>query len=196
MKLFGRSNFIEIYDRALSPAQCETLISGFENFPNKKEGRVESDNNKKLDYDIKKCSQISGDLNNFSDKVTHIIRPSLFSCLKKYDEKYESLRYLSSWSYYSSFNIQKYDGEDDGYKAWHCEHGSSEDSSLRILAWMFYLNDAKSGTEFMNFPTVQGKTGRCIIWPAGWTHIHKGVIPNKGLKYIVTGWVSLVPERS
>ena len=60
MKLFGRSNFIEIYDRALSPAQCETLISGFENFPNKKEGRVESDNNKKLDHDIKKCFKYRG----------------------------------------------------------------------------------------------------------------------------------------
>ena len=71
---------------------------------------------------------------------------------------------------------------------WHCEHGAS--NSNRILAWMFYLNDAKSGTEFMNYPTVQAKRGRCVIWPAFWTHVHKGA-PNKGLKYIATWWISL-----
>ena len=65
-----------------------------------------------------------------------------------------------------------------------------EPYSLRVLAWMFYLNDAKCGTEFMNYPTVSAKMGRLVIWPAGWTHLHKGVTPNRGLKYITTGWCS------
>ena len=26
------------------------------------------------------------------------------------------------------------------------------------------------------------------MWSAGWTHPHKGVTPNVGDKYIVTGW--------
>ena len=87
---------------------------------------------------------------------------------------------------------------DSGYKAWHCEHAyakeydSLAEAPRRILAWMFYLNNAKSGTEFMQYPTVRARMGRCVIWPAGWTHVHRGVIPNKGLKYIITGWVSLV----
>ena len=55
---------------------------------------------------------------------------------------------------------------------------------------MFYLNNAKCGTEFMEYPTVQAKIGRLVIWPAFWTHVHKGVIPNKGIKYIITGWAS------
>ena len=52
---------------------------------------------------------------------------------------------------------------------------------------MFYLNDA-SGTEFMHYPTVRAKIGRCVIWPAGLTHMHKSQI-NKGLKYIISGWI-------
>ena len=56
------------------------------------------------------------------------------------------------------------------------------------MAWMFYLNDAKSGTEFANYPTINAKMGRCVIWPSFWTHLHKGVIPNRGIKYIATGW--------
>ena len=93
------------------------------------------------------------------------------------------------------YNFQKYDGEDDGYKEWHCEHGADDYSSRRILAWMFYLNNAKSGTEFKRYPTVQGKRGRCVIWPSAWTHIHRGVA-NKGLKYIATGWVSYDNSKS
>ena len=105
-----------------------------------------------------------------------------------YKKKYSSLEYLSPWRVFPDYNFQKYQTEDDGAKTWHTEHGGGL-CSTRILAWMIYLNNAKSGTEFMHFPTMQAKAGRCIIWPAGWTHLHKGV-PNKGLKYIVTGWVS------
>ena len=98
-----------------------------------------------------------------------------------------ALDFIQSWTFSKYYNIQKYENEDDGYKQWHCEHGMEENSN-RILAWMFYLNDAKCGTEFAYFPTVNAKAGRCVIWPAFWTHLHRGVIPNKGIKYIATGW--------
>ena len=55
---------------------------------------------------------------------------------------------------------------------------------------MFYLNDAKSGTDFMYHSTVQGKLGRCVIWPATWDYTHRSQLPNEGLKYIVTGWLN------
>ena len=55
---------------------------------------------------------------------------------------------------------------------------------------MFYLNDA-SGTEFMHFPTVDAIMGRCIIWPSAFTHMHRSA-PNKGLKYIMSGWFSFI----
>ena len=88
----------------------------------------------------------------------------------------------------------EYMTETDGYKMWHCEHGPFDISSRRIIAWMFYLNNAKSGTEFMHFSNVRAKRGRCVIWPSFWTHLHKGVTPNKGLKYIITGWASFIPS--
>ena len=40
-------------------------------------------------------------------------------------------------------------------------------------------------------PTVDARMGRCVIWPAAFTHLHRSELPNKGLKYIVTGWISL-----
>ena len=62
------------------------------------------------------------------------------------------------------------------------------------LAWMVYLNDAASGTEFpYQEMIVEPKEGRTVIWPAGWTHPHKGVTPNEGIKYIATGWFYSLP---
>ena len=29
-----------------------------------------------------------------------------------------------------------------------------------------------------------------VLVGAYWTHAHRGVIPNVGLKYIITGWIS------
>ena len=59
----------------------------------------------------------------------------------------------------------------------------------RILAWMIYLNDAECGTEFpYQDITLEAKAGRLALWPAAWTHPHKGVTPNIGNKYIATGW--------
>ena len=58
-------------------------------------------------------------------------------------------------------------------------------------AWMIYLNDAESGTEFPYQEIVlQPKQGLCAVWPAYWTHPHKGVTPNRGDKYIATGWIN------
>ena len=31
------------------------------------------------------------------------------------------------------------------------------------------------------------------MWPAYWTHPHKGVTPNVGDKYIATGWLNYLP---
>ena len=38
--------------------------------------------------------------------------------------------------------------------------------------------------------TFECKKGATLIWPAQWTHTHKGVISNEETKYIATGWYS------
>ena len=60
---------------------------------------------------------------------------------------------------------------------------------------MFFLNDIKKGggTEFILQKYVaKPKAGDFYIWPAYWTHFHRGVKAPKERKYIVTGWCEYV----
>jgi len=60
------------------------------------------------------------------------------------------------------------------------------------LVFMTFLNTCKhAGTMFYyQNKTYECKKGDTLIWPAAWTHTHKGVISNKQKtdKYIATGW--------
>ena len=59
---------------------------------------------------------------------------------------------------------------------------------------MLYLNDVDDGgeTEFLHqSKRVKPEEGTFLIWPAGFTHMHRGNPPLKGEKYIVTSWVEM-----
>ena len=188
MKLFGKSEtFIEIYDNAISQKECDMIISKFEK-SKLREGFVNYEGGREIDHRVKKCMEIDETFLSDGSIISRILVSALNKYTPKYEKKFESTTYLSHWSVQDMYNVQKYDGEDDGFKEWHTEHGTGT-SAPRVLAWMFYLNNAKSGTEFMHYPSVSAKAGRLVIWPAGFTHLHRGIIPNRGIKYIATGWM-------
>ena len=57
---------------------------------------------------------------------------------------------------------------------------------------MIYLNNVTNGgTYFDNYNlTLNAVEGRLLIWPAFWTHFHRGVVAPNERKYIITGWAS------
>ena len=186
--LVSNSNpsYIECYDDALTKEECRTLISLFEK-GQKTPGYTYHHGERVVDSDIKKSLELDA-LNLYDgSSLSAIVYRALAPCINKYQEKYNNLNNISFWECDSIFTFQKFESEHDGFKSWHTEQGAG--TTNRIAVWHFYLNDAKSGTEFMSYPTVNAKMGRCVIWPAGWTHVHRSA-PNKGLKYIVSGWMS------
>jgi hypothetical protein len=57
---------------------------------------------------------------------------------------------------------------------------------------MMYLNDVDDGgeTEFLyQSKRYKPVKGRVLIWPAGFTHVHRGNPPLSGEKYIATSWL-------
>ena len=67
----------------------------------------------------------------------------------------------------------------------------------RILAWTLYLNDIPEGegeTEFLWQATkVKPKAGLLCIFPASFTHTHRGNPVYSTNKYIATGWFTIAP---
>ena len=60
---------------------------------------------------------------------------------------------------------------------------------------MAYLNTVKDGggTEFpFQNKIFSANKGDLIVWPAGFTHPHKGIVSLTEEKYIVTGWFDII----
>lgn len=79
-----------------------------------------------------------------------------------------------------------------GYHVWHCEHCNCPSSSKSLLAWAIFLNDVEEGGELeflYQSLRIKPKRGDIVLWPAGFTHMHRGNPPLKGEKKIITGWI-------
>ena len=85
--------------------------------------------------------------------------------------------------------MQKYN-PGQGYIGWHNERTSHNLVRMtRELVYMTYLNDCPGGGTFFHPDRkYEAKKGLTLVWPAGFTHMHKGEISYDNTKYIATGW--------
>jgi len=122
------------------------------------------------------------------------INTALDQCLEQYTDEYMGIFYTNRYSsFYQKLQITPPGG---GFHNWHCEHASM-DSMERVLAWTFYLNDIERGgeTEFLHQRLrIKPEKGKCVLFPASFTHSHRGNPPLADTKYIVTGWFKLSHE--
>lgn len=117
-----------------------------------------------------------------------------------YINKYNHLNDLCEFDFVYPLNLQYY-APGGGFHAWHCEKDNPPNQIngnhviTRLLTYMIYLNDVTDDgeTEFLyqNFK-VKPEKGLALIWPAEWTHTHRGVTSNTQEKYILTGWLNFV----
>jgi hypothetical protein len=94
-----------------------------------------------------------------------------------------------------SINVQKYLRNVGGYYYWHSEIypcDQAAETLHRVLLFMFYLNDVEQGgeTEFLfQRRKLKPAAGSMVIAPAGFTHTHRGNVPESDDKYILTSWI-------
>ena len=171
---------------------CYEIISYFElNVDKQIRGRTDGG----LNHLIKKSVDITilpNEIKLPENGIFEIYFQALFDCYKDYLLQWPHLTSFANKVEIGSFNIQRYQAGE------HFQQIHSERSSLatlhRIFAWMTYLNDVNDGgtTSFSHYDLeIQPSKGLTLIWPAEWTHAHKGNILHSGSKYIITGWVDL-----
>ena len=146
-----------------------------------------------IDEKIKKSIDIGIDPIDLEKKKFSNIKlyfNKLYDCYQDYKIQWPCLKKNLETVDIPTFNIQKY--EIGGhFSRIHCERVGVA-SMHRVFAWMTYLNDVEDGGEtfFENFNLkIKPKIGKTLIWPAEWTHSHRGEVLKKGLKYIITGWM-------
>jgi len=111
----------------------------------------------------------------------------LQSTLNHYCIEYDSLGSVPLTSWHVKMQQTP---EGGGYHIFHHEDGSYNEAN-RTAVWMVYLNEDFEGGEtefFYQKRRIKPTTGTVVIWPAGYTHTHRGNLVLKGTKYIITGW--------
>ena len=186
-------NFIEVYENTLSKEVCEKIRTfadlWLSTMPDKKRRGMVMDTKRGgiIDKKIKDSYDIEMFLDENSE-INNCIRKALLPKIGEYKKKHPQLNELSDWKYDNLYNLQKYE-PGMAFHLLHCEHSKAPSQSSRIAAWMIYLNTVTDGggTYFDNYDiTMNAVEGRCVIWPAYWTHMHRGIVSKTETKYIAT----------
>lgn len=192
---------IAVFDNYFDEDFCEHYISFYKEMEKNKlvleretPSHIKDDNNYDIISNIKFANQkgikefnVNYTASDFTDKFFNDVYPIY---LKKY-----SILDLFSKHAIQDIKLQKTVPQ-TGYHVWHCESGSVGNRN-RIMAFILYLNTVTHGgeTEFLyQTKRIKPQQGRLVLFPTSYTHVHRGNPPLKGNKYILTGWVELIPN--
>tara|TARA_Y100000004_G_scaffold116561_1_gene131035 strand:- start:528 stop:1160 length:633 start_codon:yes stop_codon:yes gene_type:complete len=185
-------SFIGTYHGVLNREWCQDVIREFdyfhdigstwcgdEQFANSLSGRFDFAIDLHHMGNVRAGVEYSNDLNE-----------RLFTCFEEYVHMFGTLK---TQKYYSTVQKIQKTPAGGGYHVWHHENPYTlqDADSNRIAVWMLYLNDDYKGgeTEFLYYKKrVEPEQGKLIIWPAGYTHAHRGGLVLEGNKYVITGW--------
>jgi hypothetical protein len=190
---------VGIFEHFLSDDECDAFIALYENRDKKGDthNRQDSEDAGGLNKTDTSLSVSFGDVcdgKKFGKMNDDFINNFWGNGVNKYGKYYPTLLKIDKkvWGY----KIQKtLAGE--GYHMWHAED-ESPTYRTRILTYTIYLNDDFTGgeTEFLHKNMrVIPKKGTLAIFPANYTHTHRGNPPLTGEKYIMTSWVHLSDNR-
>jgi hypothetical protein len=189
------NDFVGIYDESVSLELCNEFVKNYEEA---KKNRTIIDLSKpnKNQHHENSPPLVKKDEVMFVHPLSSTIYPRppveayfefLFKCFKCYIKRYSIEFYGPMFN--DVFKIHKVK-KTEGFHAWHYE-ASHPTQMNRIIAYMTYLEVPKRGgeTEFLHQSLrIEPIVGRTLIWPAGFTHMHRGLAPLDGEKMYITGW--------
>lgn len=182
------SHFIGVYDNLASDDYCDRVIERYEQIAEGCSGRRGEDDNGGVLIRKDVAFYFHIDAIDLAIETGSI----LDSALDMYSDEYPSVAMNSMYS--NIVKVQKTEPK-GGFHQWHSEQGGDPSTSSRCLTWMIYLNDTPEGegtTEFIEQGLqVQPKKGTVVLFPAAWTHTHRGNPVYTCNKYIATGWYYL-----
>jgi len=188
------ADFIGVYKNVYPDGFCNHVISKTEEVINSGAGydRLMGENapaHKKQDTSINGTQTLCG-FTYLNKRLDELFFQGLNICFNEYREKYSILREDKNFTH--DMKVQK-TGPGEGYHLWHYENCSSSCFS-RSVVFMLYLNTVRpenaGETEFLyQQRRIQPTENTMILWPAGYTHTHRGnPVHGNAYKYVITGW--------
>ena len=187
-------NFVGVFENAVSEEFCDKILQYYNDmdeagFSKDRQKWQNTPKTKKEDdalcssFEDEVCLRSTRDLYSlFNQRLGHLY--------SKYADEYDVLHTASDAHRSHATKIQK-TRVGGGYHVWHYE-SSARETSHRVSTYILYLNDVEDGgeTEFLYLSKrFKPKKGTMIIFPAAFTHTHRGNPPLSNEKYIMTGWI-------
>ncbi len=179
-------SFIFEFTDTVNTDNCNDIIKRFEDSKSEHyQGRVGQNFTEQKDIKRSTDMVISGK-DNWKD-IDELLFTSLSKALSSIKKEFE---FFNGPFKDIGYAIQRTDpGE---YYHWHIDGGSHQFSDRQLVA-IWYLNDVNGPggeTEFINQNVkIKPEIGKLILFPPFWTHEHRGVKLQKGVKYIATTWI-------
>ena len=179
-------SFIHQWRNALPGDVCREMIRRFEASPDQQHvGRIGQMAD--LDRSIKASTDLT--LSNKPDwkDIDGLLFESLSRAMRQFRTRYPF--FVGPFKDLGYAIQRTLPGE---FYHWHID-GGSHDFADRQLVAIWYLNDVDGPggeTEFLyQSLKVTPREGALLLFPPFWTHQHRGVVLEKGVKYIATTWV-------
>jgi len=188
-------DFIGVYNDVFSKEYCLNAIDYFDSMAKAGFSRTRQEHEGPMvTKSLKEDSMVfSVDyVQHFNNQIDSVFKEVFWKQIyTNYADEFHVIKESGAHNIYSN-KLQRTD-VGQGYHVWHYE-SSIREVSNRLLAYIVYLNDVDEGgeTEFLYYPRrVKPQAGRVLLFPASFTHSHRGNPPLSNTKYIMTGWVEL-----
>ncbi len=177
---------IYVADNVLTTEFCSDVIKRFEDATDEQyQGRIGQ--NEVEQMDIKRSTDLVISGKDHWKDVDRMLFSSLGGALNVMREQHAFFR-----GRFKDFGYAIQRTEPGEFFHWHIDGGSHSFADRQLVA-IWYLNDVAGPggeTEFKHHAVrIKPEAGKLLLFPPFWTHEHRGVTLEKGVKYIATTWV-------
>jgi hypothetical protein len=179
-------SFIFEADKALPADVCREMVRRFEaDTELQYQGRIGQQASQ--DQSIKKTTDLAISAQPTWKDIDTLLHQSLGMAIREFRETFP---FFKGPFKDIGYNMQRYHAGE--YYHWHIDGGSHQFADRQLVA-LWYLNDVEGPggeTEFrLQDVRVTPSEGKLVLFPPFWTHEHRAVTVENGVKYIATTWV-------
>ena len=193
MNLHDLRHYIRVYDDALEPAFCASMIEAFASLE-----KHQVRNGRGMRRGLDNSSWTELDIERFADAgFRALFRDQVDRGLERYNKDIGLTIALPNSPVTAELRMKRYrPGQSEQFEL---HFDAIYEKANRYLVYLWYLNDVEDGGE-TRFPRldyeVRPKAGRLLMFPPYWMYQHEGAPPRSGDKYIVGTYLLFIPFKT